>query len=79
MEGVIWEELSQRRRKLIERKTKRLAKKYLVFKPAKKSMKVKGLFAICKLLHKKMIKNEKVPSADNQHWIDNGWLKNNFS
>lgn len=75
MEGVIWKELSERRRKSIERKTKRLAEKYLVSKPIHKSLKIKGLFAICKILHKKTLGNEEIPSADNQYWIDNGWIK----
>lgn len=75
MEGVIWEELSLKRRKSIERKAKQLAKKYSAFKPAKRSIKVIALFTFCKLLHKKLVKNEEVPSADNQHWINNGWIK----
>jgi len=75
MEGVIWKELSERRRESIERRVKHLAAKYSVYKRAHKSLKVKGLFEICKILHKKIMKNEGTPSADNQHWIDNGWIK----
>lgn len=75
MEGVIWEELSPKRRQAIEEKARRLALKYLVSKPARKSLKVKILFAICKRLHIKTLKNEEIPSADNQHWLDAGWIK----
>lgn len=75
MEGVIWDELSDRRRKSIEEKVKNLAVNYQVLKPVRKSLKVRGLFAISKALHKNTLKNEEIPSADNQHWIDNGWIR----
>lgn len=75
MEGIIWNELSERRRKLIEKKTKHLAAKYIAFNPAHKSLKIKGLFAFSRILHKKTAAMEETPSADNQHWIDNGWIK----
>jgi len=26
------------------------------------------------MLHKALLKKEKTPSADNQHWINNGWI-----
>lgn len=75
MEGVDWAGLSERRRNLIERKVKGLAANYLEFKPAQKSLKVRALFAISRMLHKKTLKNSETPSADDQHWIDNGWIK----
>ena len=28
------------------------------------------------MLHKALLKKEKTPSADNQHWINNGWIQN---
>ena len=76
MEGVIWDDLSIKRRQTIERKIKRLTAKYMSPKKAHKSLKVKALFAICKMLHKKTLKSEKTLSADNRHWLDNGWIKN---
>jgi multimeric flavodoxin WrbA len=75
MEGVIWDELSQKRRQSIQDKAQRLAARYTQPKAVGMSLKTRALFAMCKALHKKTLKNEKTPSADNQHWIDNGWLK----
>lgn len=79
MEGVIWNELSEKRRQKIEQKVTSLAKKFNKPKAGRRSMKVTLLFTICKILHKQILKSEKVPSADNQHWIDNGWIKHKVS
>jgi len=27
------------------------------------------------MIHIGLLKKEEIPSADNQHWIDNGWIK----
>ncbi len=77
MEGVIWDELSEKRRNKIKQKTLKLSKKYQKEKNVRKSIKIKVLFAMCKAMHKSVLKDEEVPSADNQHWIDNGWIKHN--
>ena len=74
MEGVIWDELSDKRRNDIEKKTINFAKKFQHRKIVHKNLKVKFYFYFCKMIHKKVLKSEKVPSADNQHWIDNGWI-----
>jgi multimeric flavodoxin WrbA len=75
MEGVIWEELSNERRDKIINKTERFAKHFNSTKPARKSLKTRILFFVAKQLHKSLLKNEASPSADNQHWIAQGWLK----
>jgi NAD(P)H-dependent FMN reductase len=74
MEGVIWSELSDKRRNKIKCKTAALAKKYVAYKPGCKGLKVRVLFLICKMMHRGLLKKEKSPSADNQHWINNGWI-----
>ena len=75
LEGVIWDELSEKRRAGIEKKAKRLGSKHVNIQPARKSLKTKLKFLMCKVMHAVALKNEDPPSADNQHWIDHGWLK----
>ena len=75
MEGVVWDELSDKRRNKIKAKTANLAKKYATYQPGRKGLKVRVLFFISKLLHQAVLKKEEIPSADNQHWIKNGWIK----
>lgn len=74
MEGVIWHELSEERRGKIEKKTIKMARKYTEPKQGKKGIKVKVLFQMCKAMRRGIIKKEDNPSADDLHWIKNGWL-----
>lgn len=74
MTGVIWNELPEKRRRNIENKTVKFAKRYVKLKSAQKSLKIKAYFSMSKLLHKATLKSEEIPSADNQHWINNGWI-----
>ena len=79
MEGVIWDELSGKRRNKIQAQTVKLANKYVTHQPGRMGLKVRVLFFFCKLLHQAVLKKEDTPSADNQHWIKNGWIKDNFN
>lgn len=74
MEGVIWEELSEKRKQQMKLKIKKLASKYQNVKTVQKNLKVKMFFFMSKIMHKKTLKTEKQISADNQHWIEQGWL-----
>ena len=74
MEGVNWQELSDKRKNKIERKVINLAKKHVPFKPGHMGLKVRVLFNVCRMIHKGLLKKEETPSADNQHWINNGWI-----
>lgn len=74
MGSIKWEEISDKRRKRIEGRIIKFSKECMLLHPARKKMNVKILFLISKMLHKNLLKNEEVPSADNQHWIDNGWI-----
>ena len=74
IEGVVWEELSEKRKNKIELKVINLARKYRRFKPGRMGFKVRILFLMCKMIHKGLLKKEEIPSADNQHWINNGWI-----
>lgn len=75
IEGVIWEEISEKRRKNIEEKTKNLAKKYCKQEKVGQSLKVKIIFTLNKMMHQHQVKKEDYPCVDNQYWIDNGWIK----
>ena len=74
MGDIIMDKMSEAHRNTIKRKMERLAEK------AKKpcgamSFKVHLLFALTKFQHKMVLKSEAVPSPDNQHYIDHGWIK----
>ena len=75
MEGVIWDELSDKRREKIENKVRRFGQKHVDIRPSGKSPATRVKFFICKTLHAVVLKKEDVPSADNRHWIEQGWLK----
>lgn len=75
LEGVIWNELSDKRRNIIVSKTKNMAEKYKNPCRVQKGIKVRFKFTITKMMHEASIKKEKTISADNQHWIDKGWIK----
>lgn len=75
MEGVIWEKLSEKKRQLIKNKVQKLAAQYVEPKTVNMGFKTRVFFALCRRIHKMTLKGEEVPSVDNQHWLDNGWLK----
>ena len=74
MEGVIWGELSEKRRRIITGKVKKLAAKHTHIYPARKGCKVTMLFAISKMMHQSVAKKENPLSADNQYWKKKGWI-----
>lgn len=75
MGAVKWDHIQDKRREKIEDKLRKLADSYTSPKSLRTNIKVKTLFFISKMMHKSLLKNEDIPSADNQHWIDNGWIK----
>ena len=75
LEGVIWNELSEKRRNKIIQKVTRLAIKYTGLQPAKKSLKLRIKFLMSKIMHAMVLKKEETPGADNRYWIEQGWLK----
>lgn len=75
MEGVIWKELSDKRRNIIIGKTQKLAHRYKKANKVHKGIKVPILFAITKKMHQVFIKNEEPLSADNRYWVEKGWVK----
>ncbi|MEG0092369.1 MAG: NAD(P)H-dependent oxidoreductase [Oscillospiraceae bacterium] len=75
MEGAIWGELSDKRRKIITEKVKKFSMRYIKDDRARKGIKVSAKFAICKMMHQKFITKEGQLSADDQHWVGNGWVR----
>ena len=75
MEGVIWDELSEKRRNMIAGKLQRLAGRYKKPYTSRKGLKVGLIFTMTKKLHQNLARKEKVRSADNQHRIDKGWIR----
>lgn len=77
LEGVIWNELSDKRRNIIISKSKKLAERYKHDYKTYKGIKVSILFTILKKMHQAFSKKEEILSADNQYWVDKGWVKQN--
>lgn len=75
MEGVIWDDLSEKRRNSIINKAKKLAKRYKKDYKSRKGIKVSLLFAITRKMHEAFARKEETLSVDNQHWVDKGWIK----
>jgi multimeric flavodoxin WrbA len=75
MEGVIWSELSEARKAKMIAKTQAFARQFIDMKPARKSLKTRMLFLMNKQLQQGLLKKAKTLSADNKHWIAQGWLK----
>lgn len=74
MEGVIWNELSDRKRSAILRKTERLAQGYRRAVSARMKIRMRLLFAMMIRMHRTIAAKEKTLSADNQYWADKGWI-----
>ena len=75
LEGVIWNELSEKRRERIIRKARQFGLKYTTIRPAGKSLKTRLKFLMCKTMRKAVIKNEPTPGADSRYWLERGWVK----
>lgn len=75
LEGVVWNELSDKRRNIIISKVKKLAKRYKNTYKTNKGIKVGLLFAITKKMHQAISQKEEPLSADNQYWVEKGWVK----
>ena len=76
MGDIFVDKMTEKHKKMLSRKMCKLADKVSDIKPnRRKSLKVNMLFSMCKFQHKMVLKSETRPSLDNQHYIDNGWIK----
>lgn len=78
MEGVVWDEISEKRRAKMQYKTEQFAKNCL--KPINtRSLKVSAFFTVCKTMHQHGYKNAlakgETPALDDQHWAKKSWIK----
>lgn len=74
-QGVIWEDLSPKKRGFIIGKAKQLARRYHKPKRVRRSLKVAVYFHLCRLLHQHSLRRTSSPSADNLYWLEQGWIK----
>lgn len=75
MVDAFWTKLPDKRREAIVRRVHRLAERYRDGSPARRSVKTKVLFAMTRMMHQGTARNEDPLSADNQYWLDKGWIK----
>ena len=75
MEGVIWPELSEKRKAFIYKKVDALSRQCMNLKKERMSFKVKLYFALCKKMHEAGLKNSKEAFLDDLHYLNNGWIK----
>ncbi len=75
MEGVYWEELSEKRRDVILTKTRAFAQQFKDFTEASPSLQTKAIFFMCKQMRKQVLAKETEISYDSQYWIDRGWIR----
>lgn len=76
MGDIFVDTMSQKHRKMLEKKMRKLASKVKNVKPRKRMrLKVKLLFGMAKMQHRMVLKSETEPSLDNAHYLKHGWIK----
>ena len=76
MSDIIWDKLSEKKRKKLTKKINRLAVRFSKInyaKPARTTLITKIKFKFCRMIQKKVRKNG-VAGLDNEYWCNNGWL-----
>ena len=79
MSDIIWDKLSEKKRKKLAKKVNRLARKFAKInyaKPAHTQLITKIKFRMCRFIQKKVQKNG-VGGLDLKYWQDSGWLDKN--
>lgn len=77
MGDIFMDKMTPKHRLMLSKKMHKLAEKVSCINLRKHmSIKVKLLFAMAKVQHAMILKNETLPSLDNEHYIKNGWIKN---
>lgn len=76
MGDILWNSISLKSDSMLRKKARHAFKKIKVHHPVRHmSIPTKFKFFMCKILHRAILKGEEVPSVDNQHYIDHGWIK----
>lgn len=73
MEGIIWDELSEKKRAQINRKIKTFSKSININKEKTMNLKVKLYFTLLKSMQKSS-KRKGIESLDVKYWEDQGWI-----
>ena len=76
MSDIIWDKLSEKKRKKSTKKINKLAVRFSKInyaKPAHTTLITKIKFKFCRMIQKKVRKNG-VAGLDNEYWCNNGWL-----
>ena len=77
MNDIIWDKLSEKKRKKLTKNINRLAGKFAKInyaKPAHTKLITKIKFMLCRFIQKQVRKNG-VSGLDNEYWYNNGWLE----
>lgn len=76
MGDIFIDHLSEKHRQVILKKMRKLAARTREVKPVqRKSLKVWFFFQFCRLQHAMVYKGEEIPSLDNLHYVERGWIK----
>lgn len=76
MGDIFVDKMTPAHRRKLEKKMSRLAGKVSGIHPRKRmNPKVSMLFTAAKIEHKIILKTEKEPGLDNQHYLKHGWIK----
>lgn len=76
MDEIVWDKLPEQRRKKLSKKILKLSKKFLKInyaKPAHTNLITKFKFGFCRLMQKKLYKNN-TEYTDAKYWHNQGWL-----
>lgn len=76
MSDIVWDKLPEKRRKKLSKKILKLTKKFLKInykKPAHTNLITKFKFSFCRLMQKKLFKNN-AEYKDAKYWHNQGWL-----
>ena len=76
MSDIMWEHLPEKKRKRLQKKIGRLARKFAKIdysRPARTKVVTKIKFALCRFIQRR-VRKKGIAGLDNQYWYDNGWL-----
>ena len=76
MGDIVWDKLSEKRRKKLSNKINKLSKKFYKInyaKPAHTNLSAKIKFAFCRIMQKQLYKNNP-DYVDAKYWHEQGWL-----
>lgn len=76
MNDIVWERLSEKKREELTGNMKKISQKFAQIdytKPARTSLLIKIRFTVCRMMQKKLHKNDP-EYLDGKYWMQQGWL-----